>query len=70
MDSTRKFDEFPSNNKYGFVFAESKTWLLRVRFFQEKLAGLLIQGIEWLRNFVRRTSRHDLLEVHGDSDTS
>ena len=70
MDWTRKFDESPSKNKCGLVFVGSKTWLLRTRFFQEKSAERLTEGTGWLRNYVRRTSRSDLLEVHGDSDTS
>ena len=69
MDWTRKFDGSLSKNKYGLVFVESRAWLLRVRFFPEMLAGRLVEGLEWLRTFVRRTTRHDLLEVHGDSDT-
>ena len=70
MDWTRKFDGSLSKIKCGPVFVESKTWLLRVRFFPEKPAERLVEGFEWLRNFVRRTTRHDLLEVHGDWDTS
>ena len=69
MDWTRKFNVGLSRNKYGLVFVESKAWLLRVRFFQEKLAGRHIERTDWQCNFVRRTTRHDLLEVHGDSDT-
>ena len=70
MDWTRKFDTSLGKNKYGLVFVESKTWLLRVRFFPEKPATRLVEGLDWLRVFVRRTTRHDLPEVHGDSDTS
>ena len=70
MDWTRKFDESHSKYKCGLVFVESKNCLLRVRFFQEKLTERLVEGLEWLRNFVRRTTRRDLLEIHGDSDTS
>ena len=70
MDLTRKFDTGIGRNKYGLVFVESKTWLLRVRFFPEKPATRLVEGLDWLRVFVRRTTRHDLPEVHGDSDTS
>ena len=43
---------------------------MRVRFFPKKPAELLVEGLEWRRNFVRRTTHHDLLEVNGDSDTS
>ena len=57
MDWTRRFDESPSKNKGGLVFPE-------------KTAEHPSEGLEWLRNFVHRTTRHDLLEVHGDSDTS
>ena len=39
MDKTRDFDEGPSKNKYGLVFVESKTWLLRVRYFGHPAAG-------------------------------
>ena len=70
MDWTRYFDTSLSMNKYGLAFVESKRWLLRVRFFPEKPAGRLAEGLDWLRAFVRRTTRHDLLEVRGDSDTS
>ena len=70
MDFTRNFDTSLGKNNYGLVFVESKTWLLRVRFFQEKSATRLVEGLEWLRAFVRRTTCRDLLEVHGDSDTS
>ena len=70
MDWARYFDTSPGKNNYGLVFVESKTWLLRVRFFPEKSAARLVEGFEWLRNFVRRTTRFGLLEVHGDSDTS
>ena len=70
MDSTRKFDESLSRNKWGLVLVESKTWLLCVRFFPEKSAVHLVEGLEWPRNSVRRTTRRDLLGVHGDSDTS
>ena len=35
--------------------------------FPEKPAGRLVEGFEWLRNFVRRTTRQ---ELHGDSETS
>ena len=70
MDWTHKFDESLSRNKYGLVFVESETWLLRVRFFPEKSVERLVEGIEWLRSSVHRTTRRDLLEVHGDSDTS
>ena len=45
------------------------TWLLRVSFFPEKSAERLVEVRELLRNFVRRTTRHELLEVHGNSDT-
>lgn len=55
---------------YAPLFAESKTWLLRVRFIQVKSAGRLVGGLEWLRNFVRRTTRDDLLEVHDNFETS
>ena len=70
MNWTRKFDESPSKKKYGLVFVESKAGLLRVRIFQGESAKRLIKGTGWLRNFVRRTTRHDLLEVRGDSGTS
>ena len=33
MDWTRKFDESLSKNKYGPAFIESKTRLVRARFF-------------------------------------
>ena len=70
MDWTRTFDEGPGRNKYGLVFVESKTRLLRARVFPEKAADRLVEGLEWPRNFFRRTTRRDLLEVHGDSGTS
>ena len=70
MDWTRNFDESIGRNKCGLGFVESKTWLLRVRFFPEKSVKRLVKGLEWLCNFVRRITRHDLLEVHGDSGTS
>ena len=43
---------------------------MRVCFFPGKSAELLVEGPKWLRNYVSRTTRQDLLEVHGDSDTS
>ena len=43
---------------------------MRVRFIPEKSAERLVEGLGWLRNFVRCTSCHDLLEVHSDSNTS
>ena len=67
---TRNFDSSPGRNKNGLVIVESKTWLLRVRFFPEKSATRLVEGLDWLRAFVRLTTCRDLLEVHGDSDTS
>ena len=54
MDWTRKFDESLNRNKYGLVFVNSKTWLLRARFFKEKLAERPAEGTRRLRNFVRR----------------
>ena len=68
MEWTRNFDTGLGRDSYGLVFVESKTWLLRVRFFP-RIRTRLIEGLEWLRTFVRRTTSHDLLEVHGDSDT-
>ena len=70
MDWTRKLYESTNRYKCGLVFVESKTWLLRARFSQEKSAERLVEGIGWLRNFVRRATRNDRLEVHGDSETS
>ena len=70
MDCTRKFYEGPGKIKYGPVFVESKTWLLRVRFFQENSAERPVEGLKWLRSFVCRATRQDLLEVHCDSDTT
>ena len=45
MDWTRKFDDNPNKNKYGLVCVESKTWLLRARFFQDKSADRLVESI-------------------------
>ena len=70
MEWTRNFDESLGRTKYGLVFAESMTWFLRVRFFPEESAGCLVEGLELLRNFVRRTTHRDLPGVNGDSDTS
>ena len=70
MDWTRNFDTGLSKNKCSLVFVKAKTWLLRVRFFPEKSATRLIEGLDWLRAFVRCTTCRDLLEVHGDSDNS
>ena len=70
IDWTRNFDTSLGKNKYCLVFVESKTWLLRVRLFPEKSAERLVEGLDWIRAFVRRTTRRDLLEVHDDSDTS
>ena len=63
VDWGRKFDESPNRNKSGpvFVFVESRTRLLRVLLFQEKSAERLVEGTDWLRNFVRRTTRNGLL---------
>ena len=52
------------------VFVEPRTWLLRIRFFPNKSLCRLIEGVEWLRNFVRRTAPTGLLELYGDSDMS
>ena len=60
MDWTRNSDTSLGKNNYGLVFVESETWLLRVRFFPKKSAARLVEGLEWLRNFVRRTTRCDL----------
>ena len=46
MDWTRNFAESPGKNKLGLAFVESKTWLLRVRFFPEKSAERLVEGLE------------------------
>ena len=45
MDWTRNFAEGRGKNKYGPVFVESKTWLLRVRLFPEKSAERLVEGL-------------------------
>ena len=39
-------------------------------FFPDKSAISLVKGITWLPNFVRLTTQNNLLELHGDSDTS
>ena len=70
MDWKRNFNTGLGKNNCGLVFVVSKTWLLRVRFSPEKSATRLVEGLEWLRSFARRTPRHNLLEVHGDSATS
>ena len=41
-----------------------------IRFFPEKSAHSLVEGIEWLRTFVRQTTRTNLLKLNRDSDTS
>ena len=38
MDWTRMFECSHDGNKFGLVFVEAKTWLLRVRFFRDKSA--------------------------------
>ena len=43
---------------------------MRIRFFPDKSAISLVEGITWLRNFVRMTIQNNLLELHGDPDTS
>ena len=52
------------------MFVELHTWLMRIRFFPNKSSRRLAGGFAWLRRFVRRTTTSDLLELHGDSDTS
>ena len=71
MDWTRMFESSHDGNKFGLVFVEAKTWLLRVRFFRDKSALSLVEGIAWLREFVRSNCPGPLVrELHGDSDTS
>ena len=64
------FDCSLDGNRSDLVFVEAKKWLLRTRFFPDKSAHSLVKGIGWLRTFVRRTTRTDLPELHGDSGTS
>ena len=40
------------------------------RFFPDKSAHSPVESTEWLRAFVRQTSRTDLFEIRGDSNTS
>ena len=70
MDRTHMFECSHDGNKFGLVFVEAKTWLLRVRFFREKSALSPVEGITWLREFVRTKLRRSVRELHGDSDTS
>ena len=70
MDWTRIFECSHDGNKFGLVFVEAITWLLRVRFFRDKSALSLVEGITWLREFVRVSLRRSVRELHGDSDTS
>ena len=71
MDWTRMFESSHDGNKFGLVFVEAKTWLLRVRFFRDKSALSLVEGIAWLREFVRTNALdRSVRELHGDSDTS
>ena len=70
MDWTRMFECSHDRNKFGLVFAEAKTWLLRVRFFRDKSALSLVEGITWLLESVRTRLRRSVRELHGDSDTS
>ena len=45
MDRTRNFETGLGKNNYGLVFVESKTWPLRVRYFPEKSATRLVEGL-------------------------
>ena len=70
IDWARMFESSHDGNKFGLVFVEAKTWLLRIRIFPDKSTISLVEGIAWLRNFVRMTTQNNPLELHGDSDTS
>ena len=70
MDWTRMFECSHDGNKFGLVFVEAKTWLLRVRFFRDKSALSLVEGTTWLREFVRIDLDRSVRELRGDSDTS
>ena len=66
----RMFECSLDGNRSGLVFAEDKTQLLLTCFFRDKSASSLVEGIEWLRTSVRKTTLTDVLELHGDSVTS
>ena len=68
MDWTRMSECSFDGNKFGLIFAEAKIWPLHARFFPDKSAHSPVEGTEWLRTFVRRTTSTDLLEIYGDSD--
>ena len=60
MDWTRMFERSYNGNEFGLVFVEVKTWLLRVQFFCDKSALSLVEGITWLREFVRTNTGRSL----------
>ena len=70
MDWTRMFESSHGGKKFGLVFVETGTWLLRMRLFPDKSAISPVEGITWLRNFVRLTTQNNLLELHSDPETS
>ena len=66
MDWTRMFEYSPDGSSFGLVFVEVNTWLLRKCSFPDKYARSLVEVIEWLRTFVRRTvlvGRHSSLDT-------
>ena len=70
LDWTGIFERSLDGENFGMVFVELHTWLMRIRFFSSKSSRRLVEGIGWLRRFVRRTTMPDLPELHGDSDMS
>ena len=65
MDWTRMFECSHDGKRFGLVFVEAETWLLRVRFFRDKSALSLVEGISWLREFVRKNLDRSVRELHG-----
>ena len=70
MDWTRMSECSHDGSKFGLVFVEAKTWLVRVRFLRDKPALSLVEFITWLREFVRKSLDRSVRELHGDSDTT
>ena len=69
MDWTRMSECCLEGNHFGLVFVEATNWPWHVRFFPEQPAGSFVEVLEWLRTFIRQTTRKDLLELHEGSGT-
>ena len=67
MAWTRVSERRLDGSHFGLVFVELRTRLLRIRFSPNKSSRRLVEGGEWLQNFVRRTALSGLLELLGDS---